>query len=70
MNKVVFEVVSKFDKSISLSEATYDHVCSRHPEVFGEIDEMKKTLSSPHVVRKVCMMRKFGYFTVSLKKLL
>ena len=52
MNKIVFEVVSKFARSISLSEATYDHVCSRHPEVFGEIDEMKKTLSLPHVVRK------------------
>jgi len=52
MEKIVFEVISKFDWRISLTEARYNHVCKRHPEVFGEVDKMKETLSSPQVVRK------------------
>jgi len=52
MSKVVFEVISKFDRKISLTEGRYDHVCRRHPEVVGEIDKMKKTLASPQMVRR------------------
>jgi len=52
MNKIVFEVFAKFGKNIILNEGKYDHVCKRHPEVFGEIDKMKKTLVSPQMVRR------------------
>ena len=52
MDKVVFEVVSKFDKRIRLTDDKYKHVCVRHPEVFGEIDRMKETLASPQIVRR------------------
>jgi len=31
MGKVVFEVISKFDKKISFTEGKYNHVCKRHP---------------------------------------
>jgi len=52
MSKVVFEVISKFGRKISLTEGKYDHICKRHPEVFGEIYKMKKTLASPQMVRR------------------
>ena len=52
MSETIFEVVAKFGKKIILTVAKYDHVCKRHPEVFGEIDKMKKTLVSPQIVRR------------------
>jgi len=52
MSNVIFEVTSKFDKKVSLTEGKYDHICKRHPEVFGELDKMKETLASPQIVRR------------------
>jgi len=52
MGKVVFEVISKFDRKISLTEGKYNHICKRHLEVAGEIDKMKETLASPQIVRR------------------
>ena len=48
----VFEVISKFDKKIRLTQEKYNHVCVRHPEVFGELDRMKETLASPQIIRR------------------
>ena len=50
--QVIFDVVSKFDKKIRLTEEKYNHVCTRHPEVFEEKEKMKKTLVSPQIVRR------------------
>jgi len=52
MSKIVFEIVSKFGKRVALTQGKYDHICKRHPEVSGEIDEMKETLSSPQIIRR------------------
>jgi len=62
MSKVVFKVISKFDRKISLTEGKYDHVCRRHPEVVGEIDKMKKTLASPQMVRRSLYDKKVWLF--------
>lgn len=62
MGKVIFEVVSKFDRKIRLTEEIYNHVCVRHPEVFGEIDRMKETLISPQTVRRSAYDEKVWLF--------
>jgi len=62
MSETIFEVVAKFSKKIILTEGKYDHVCKRHPEVLGETNKMKKTLASPHIVRKSLYNEKVWLF--------
>jgi len=52
MGEPILQVVAKFGKKIVLTKRQYDHVRRRHPEVTGEIEEIKTTLVSPQVVRR------------------
>jgi len=68
MSKVIFAVASKFGKKISLTEGKYEHVYQRHPEVFGEINKMKKTLASPQILRRSLYDEKVWLFYRLFKK--
>src|SRR3989337_2148043 len=52
MSQVVFEVVSKFSKKITLTKNGYGHVSERDPEVSGEVEQMRETLVKPQTIRK------------------
>jgi len=52
MSEVVFELVSKLSKKITLTILGYEHISERHPEVSGEFEKMKETLVNPQTIRK------------------
>jgi hypothetical protein len=52
MSEVVFEVIAKFSKKITLTQRGYKHISERHPEVSGETEKMKETLVNPQIIRK------------------
>lgn len=51
MSEVIFEVVSKLSKKITLTKSAYEHISERHPEVFEQIEKMQVTLISPQTIR-------------------
>jgi hypothetical protein len=52
MSEVVFEVVSKLSKKVTLKITGYKHISERHPEVSGEFEKMKETLVNPQIIRR------------------
>lgn len=47
---VVFEVVSKLGKRVRLTEVQWAHMKTRHPELLGQLENMKATLADPDFV--------------------
>jgi len=62
MSETIFKVVAKFGKKIFLTKNQYEHVRKRHPEVTGEIEEIKRTLVSPQIVRRSMYHEKVWLF--------
>lgn len=48
----IFEIVSKLDKTIKLTEKIFNEIKLKHPEIRNQEDKIKETLTDPNVIRK------------------
>lgn len=49
---VVFEIVSKLNKKIRLTENQFYEIKLKHPEIVNQENKFKETLTSPDAIRK------------------
>ena len=52
MSGIVLDITSEIGKRVVLTRSRYNHICQRHPEVFGVIEKMVETLVSPQTIRR------------------
>jgi hypothetical protein len=49
---IIFEIESKLNKKIRLTEKLFNEIKQKHPEVISQENKIKETLINPNVIRK------------------
>ena len=49
---IIFEIFSKLNKLIRLTETIFNEIKFKHPEIVGQEEKMKETLINPNEIRK------------------